>query len=152
MNQQAAEDIKATLSIQHTQTQTPHRNTQQGYTIWLAYHDHDTLTPVPGAPPLDPNTTALFQAVTAGSAQVGALETWNPRNLVEMKVAPHGKAQDEPPAPKPLHSPLKLDTAGETVHKEWAADYIIPDTTTRKNDAAQITVTPNLPTPSKCTS
>ena len=34
---QAAQDIKATLSIQQTETQTPHRNTQRCYTIWWAY-------------------------------------------------------------------------------------------------------------------
>ena len=34
INQQAAEDVKTALSIQQAQTQTPHRNTQRGYTIW----------------------------------------------------------------------------------------------------------------------
>ena len=51
INPQAAEDIKTALSIQQAQTQTPHRNTQRGYTIWWAYEDHDTLTPQPGPPP-----------------------------------------------------------------------------------------------------
>ena len=47
--------------------------------------------------------------------------------------------------PKPLHPPLKLDTAEHTPHDEWAAHYIIPQTTIRKNDAAKITVTRYLP-------
>ena len=60
INPQAAEDIKTALSMQQAQIQTPHRNTQRGYTIWWAYQDHDTLSPQPGAPPLDTNTTALL--------------------------------------------------------------------------------------------
>ena len=50
INPHAAEDIKTALSIPQAQTQTPHRNTQRGYTIWWAYQDHDTLTPQPGPP------------------------------------------------------------------------------------------------------
>ena len=50
-NPQAAEDIRTGLSIQQARTQTPHRNTQQGYTIWWAYEHHDTLTPPPGPSP-----------------------------------------------------------------------------------------------------
>ena len=91
INPQAAEDIKTALSIQQAQTQTPHRNTQRGYTIWWAYQDHDTLTPQTGAPPLDTNTTALLQAATAAATQVGAPETWGPQYQVETKVAPHAK-------------------------------------------------------------
>ena len=75
INPQAAEDIKTALSIQQAQTQTPHRNTQRGYTIWWTYQDHDTLTPQPGPPPLDTNTTALLQAAAAAATQVGAPET-----------------------------------------------------------------------------
>ena len=51
INPQAAEDIKTALSIQQAQTQTPHRNTQRGYTIWWAYQDHDTLNLQPAPPP-----------------------------------------------------------------------------------------------------
>ena len=65
--------------------------------------------------------------------------------MVETKVAPHAKSQEKPPAPKPLHPPVKLDMAEDTPHNEWAAHYIIPHTTTRKNDAAMITVTRHLP-------
>ena len=46
---QAAEDIKATLSIQQAKTQTRNRNTQRGYTIWSAYQD-----PPPRANPPPP--------------------------------------------------------------------------------------------------
>ena len=115
INPHAAEDIKATLSIQQTQTPTPQRNIQRGYTSWLPYQDQDILTPQPGAPPLDANTTALSQATTAAAAQVGAPETWSTRYLVETKVAPHVKAQGKDPAPKPLHPPLKLDKAGDAL-------------------------------------
>ena len=118
INPQAAEDIKTALSIQQAQTQTPHRNTQRGYTIWWAYQDHDTLTPQPEAPPLDTNTTALLQAAAAAATHVGAPETWGPRYLVETKVAPHAKGQDKPPAPKPLHPPLKLDPTEHTPQDE----------------------------------
>ena len=97
INPQAAEDIKTALSIQQAQTQTPHRNTQRGYTIWWAYQDHDTLTPQPGPPSLDTNTTALLQAAAAAATQVGALEIWSSQYLVETKVAPHAKAQEKPP-------------------------------------------------------
>ena len=145
VNPQAAEDIKTALCIQQAQTQTPHRNTQRGYTIWWAYQDHDTLTPQPPPPPLDTNTTALLQAATAAATQVGAPETWGPQYLVETKVAPHAKGQDKPPTPKPLHPPLKLDPTEHTPQDEWATHYIIPHTTTRKNDAAKITVTRHLP-------
>ena len=145
INPQAAEDIKTALSIQQAQIQTPHRNTQRGYTIWWAYQDHDTLTPPPEAPPLDTNTTVPLQAAAAAATQVGAPETWGPRYLVETKVAPHAKGQDKPPAPKPLHPPLKLDPTEHTPQDEWATHYIIPHTTTRKNDAAKITVTRHLP-------
>ena len=51
INPQAAEDIGTVLSIQQAQTQTPHRNTQRGYTIWWVYQDHDTLTPQTRPPP-----------------------------------------------------------------------------------------------------
>ena len=145
INPQAAEDIKTALSIQQAQTQTPHHNTQRGYTIWWAYQDHDTLTPKPGAPPLDTNTTALLQAATAAATQVGAPETWGPQYLVETKVAPHAKGQDKPPTPKPLRPPLKLDPTEHTPQDKWATHYIIPHTTNRKNDAAKITVTRHLP-------
>ena len=60
-------------------------------------------------------------------------------------MAPHAKAQERPPAPKPLHPQLKLDTVEHTPHAEWATHYIIPHTTTCKNDAAKITVTCRLP-------
>ena len=116
INPQAAEDIKTALSIQQAQTQTPHRNTQRGYTIWWAYQDYDTLTPKPGPPPLDNNTTALLQAAAAAATQVGAPETWGPQCLVETKVAPHAKAQEKPPSPKPLHPPLKLDPLHHPQH------------------------------------
>ena len=145
INPQAAEDIKTTLSIQQAQTQTPHRNTQRGYTIWWAYQDHDTLTPQPGPPTLDTNTTALLQAATAAATQVGAPETWGPQYLVETKVAPHAKGQDKPLTPKRLHPPLKLDPTEHTPQDEWVTHYIIPHTITRKNDAAKITVTRHLP-------
>ena len=144
-NPQAAEDIKTALSIQQAQTQTPHRNTQRGYTICRAYQDHDTLTPKPGAPPLGTNTTALLQDAAAAATQVGAPETWGPQYLVETKVAPHAKAQEKPPKPKPLHPPLELDRTEDTPQDEWATDYIIPHTSSRKKDAAMITVTRHLP-------
>ena len=60
-------------------------------------------------------------------------------------MAPHVKAQDKPPTPKPLHPPLKLDPTEHTPPEEWATHYIIPHSTTRKNDAAKITVTRHLP-------
>ena len=47
INPQAAEDIKTALSIQQAQTQTPHRNTQRGYTIPRPRHPH----PPTRAPP-----------------------------------------------------------------------------------------------------
>ena len=145
INPQAAEDIKTALSIQQAQTQTPHRNTQRGYTIWWAYQDHETLDPKPGAPPLDTPTTALLQAAAAAATQVGAPETWGPQYLVETKVAPHAKAQEKPPPPKQLHPPLKLDTTEHNPQDEWAIHYINPHTTTDKNDTAKITVTRRLP-------
>ena len=145
INPQAAKDIKTALSIHQAQTQTPHRNTQRGYTIWWAYQDHDTLNPQPGPPPLDTNTTALLQAATAAATQVGAPETSGPQYMVKTKVAPHAKGQDKPPTPKPLHPPLKLDPTEHAPQDEWATHYIIPHTTTRKNDAAKITVTRHLP-------
>ena len=58
---------------------------------------------------------------------------------------PHTNPQERPLAPKPLHPPLKLDTAGETAHDKWGNHYIIPHTTTRRNDAAKSTVTRRLP-------
>ena len=145
INPQAAEDIKTALSIQQARTQIPHRNTQRGYTIWWAYQDHDTLTPEPGTPPPDTNTTALLQAAAAAATQVGALETWGPQYLVETKVAPHAKAEGKPPTPKPLHPPSKLGTTEHTPQDKWWTHYIIPHPTTRKNDAAKITVTRHLP-------
>ena len=60
-------------------------------------------------------------------------------------MAPHAKPREKPPSPKPLHPPLKLDAKEHTPHDEWATHYIIPHTTTRKNDAAKITVTRHLP-------
>ena len=84
-----------------------------------------TTTPSPPnqpPPPLDTNTTALLQAASAAATQVGAPETWGP-----------------------LHPPLKLDAKKPTLHDEWATHYIIPNTTTRKNDAAKIAVTRHLP-------
>ena len=64
---------------------------------------------------------------------------------METKVEPHAKAQEKPPTPKPLHPPLKLDTTEYAPQEEWATHYIIPHTTTRKNDAAKIAVTRHLP-------
>ena len=52
----------------------------------------------------------------------------------------HGKAQE-----KPVQPPLKLCLVENTPHDEWATNYIIPHTTTRKKDAAKITVTRHLP-------
>ena len=106
-----------------------------------ARHPHPPTRP----PPLDTNTTALLQDAAAAATQVGAPETWTPQYLVETKVAPHAKAQEKLPSPKPLHPPLKLDTKEHTPHNEWATHYIIPHTTTRKNDAAKITITCHLP-------
>ena len=120
INPQAAEEVKTALSIQQAQTQTPHRNTQRGYTIRWAYQDHDTLTPQPGPRPLDTNTTALLQDAAAAATQVGAPESWSPQYLVETKVAHHAKAQEKPPSPKPLQPPLKLDTVEHTPIDEWA--------------------------------
>ena len=60
-------------------------------------------------------------------------------------MAPNAKAQDKPPTPKPLYPPLKLDPTGHTPQDEWATHNIIPHTTTRKNDAAKITVARQLP-------
>ena len=104
-------------------------------------HPHPLTSP----PPLDTNTTALLQAAAAAGTQVGAPETWGRQYLVETKVAPHAKAQEKPPSPKPLQPPLKLDAKEHTPHDGWATHYIIPPTTTRKNDAAKITVTRHLP-------
>ena len=131
--------------MKQAQTQTLHRNTQQDYTIWWAYQDHNTLTPQPGPPPLETNTSALLQAAAAAATQVEAPETWSPQYLVETKVAPHAKAQEKPSSPKPLHPPPKPDTVEHAPHHEWAINYIIPHTTTRKNDAPKITVTRHLP-------
>ena len=104
-------------------------------------HPHPPTPP----PPLDTNTTALLQAAAAAATQVGAPETLGPQYLVETKVAPHTKAQDKPPTPKPLHPPLKLDPTKHTPQDEWATHYIIPHTTSRKNDATKITVSRHLP-------
>ena len=145
INPQAAEDIKTALSIQQAQTQTPQRNTQRGYTIWWAYQDHDTLTPQPGAPPLDTNTTALPQAATAAATQVGAPETWGPQYLVERKWRPTRRAKTSPKHRSHSTPPLKLDPTEHAPQDEWATHYIIPHTTTRKNDAAKITVSRHLP-------
>ena len=142
---QAAEVIRTALSLQQAQTHIPHRNTQRGYPICWAYQDHDTLTPKPGPPPFDSNISALLPAATAAATQLGAPEALSPQYLVETKVAPHTKSQDKPPAPKPLHPPLKLDTTEDARHDDWAAHYIIPHSTTRKKDAAKITVTGHLP-------
>ena len=79
INPKEAGDIKTALSIQQAQTLTPHRNTQRGDTIWWAYQDHDTPSPLPGALPLDTNTTALLQDAAAAATQVGAPETWGPQ-------------------------------------------------------------------------
>ena len=76
---------------------------------------------------------------------MGALETWSPKYLVETKVALHAQGQEKPPIPKPLHPPLKLDAGGEPPQDKWAVRYIVPHTTTRKKDAAKITVTRHLP-------
>ena len=107
-----------------------------------------TRTPSPphqGPPPLGTNTTALLQPAAAAATQVGAPEAWSPQYLADTKVAPHVKAQERPPTPKPLHPKLRLDTAEHTPHDELAAHYIIPHTTNRKNDVAKITVTRHLP-------
>ena len=105
-------------------------------------HPHPPTSP---PPPPDTNTTALLQAAAATATQVGALETWNPQYLVENKVAPHAKAQEKPPSPKTLQPPLKLDTVERTSHEEWVTHYLIPHTTTRKHNAAKITVSRHLP-------
>ena len=76
---------------------------------------------------------------------MGSSETWSPRYLIETKIAPHAKGQEKSSAPKLLRPPLKLDTAGETAHDEWAAQYIIPHTTSCKNNATSITVSRHLP-------
>ena len=60
-------------------------------------------------------------------------------------MAPHAKAQEKPQAPNPLRPRVKLDTAEHTRHDEWAAHYIIPQTATRKNNTAKITVTRHPP-------
>ena len=60
-------------------------------------------------------------------------------------MVPHAKAQEKPPTPKPLHHPLKVDTTEHTPQDDWATHYVIPHTTTRKNDAAKITVSRRLP-------
>ena len=85
MSPQAAEDIRTALSIQQAQNQTPHRNTQRGYTISWAYQDSDTLTHPPRPPPLDTNTTTLLQVAVAAATQVGAPEAWSQQYLVETK-------------------------------------------------------------------
>ena len=146
LNAQAAEDIRTALSIQEAQTQTPHCNTERGYTIWWAYQDHDSIIPPASPPPpMDTSTTALLQAAAAAATKVGAPETWSAQYQVETKVAPHAKSREKPPAQKPLHPSLKLDTAEDTVCDDWEAKYIIPHTTTRKNNAAKITVARQLP-------
>ena len=142
---QGAEDIKATLSIQQAPTQTPHRNTQRGYTIWWAYQDNDTLILQPTPPSLDPNTNALLQSATAAATKVVAPQTSSAQYLAETKAAPHGKSQQKPQAPKPVKPRFEPDTAKETLHDKWAAQYIIQRTTTPKNDTAKITVTRHLP-------
>ena len=104
-------------------------------------HPHPPTAPLP---PLDTNTTALLQTAAAAATQVGAPETWSPQYLVETKVVPHARAQEKPPSLKPLHPPLKLKTVEHAPPDEWATHYIISHTTTRKNDAAKITVTRHL--------
>ena len=63
-----------------------------------------------------------------------------PQYLVKTKVAPHAKAQEKPPTPKPLQPPLKLDATEHTPQEERATHYII-----RRNDPAKIIVTRHLP-------
>ena len=92
INPQAAEEARTALSIQQAQMQSPHPNAERGYTIWWAYQDHNNLTPQPGPPHLDTNSTALLQGSAAAATQVGAPETWSPPYLLETKVAPHAKA------------------------------------------------------------
>ena len=81
---------------------------------------------------------------SSGSQTGRGPETWGPQYLVETKVVPHAKAQEKPPTPKPLQPRLKLVTTEHTPQDEWATHYIIPHTTTRKNDATKITVTRHL--------
>ena len=108
--------------------------------------------PTNAPPPLDTNTTALLQAAAAAANPVGTPENWSPQSLLEIKVAPHAKAQEKPLAPKPLHPPLKPDATEHTPHHELAAHYIISHTTSCKNDAAKIIVTRHTPTPHRCMS
>ena len=102
-------------------------------------------TPDQPPPPLDTNIIALPQAAAAAATQVGAPETWSPQYLVKTKLGPHSKAQEKPQSPKPPHPPLKLDTVSYAPHDQLVTHYIIPHTTTRKKDAAKITVTRHLP-------
>ena len=97
INPQAAEDIRTALSIQQAQTQTPHRNTQRGYTIGRHIKTTTPSPPNKAPSPLDTNTTARLQAAAAAATEVGALETWSPHYLVETKVASHAKAQEKAP-------------------------------------------------------
>ena len=85
--------------------------------------------PPTSPPPLDTNTTALLQAAAAAATQVRAPQAWSPQDLVQTNVPAHAKAQERPAAPKPLHPPLKLDTAEHIPHDKWAAHYIISHTT-----------------------
>ena len=146
------EDIRTALSIQQAQTPTPQRNTQQGYTIWWAYQDHDTLTPKPGPPPYDTNTTALLQAAAAAATQVGALEAWSPQYLVETKVAPHAKAQEKPPAQKPLNPPLKLDTAEHTPTTNGRPTTSFPTPPPARTTPPRSLSPASSPTPHRCMS
>ena len=98
-------------------------------------------------PPLDTNTTALLQAAARAATQEGALETWSLQYLVATKVAPHVKAQEKLRALQPQ---IKLDTVEHTPHNEWATHYIMPHTTTRKNNAAKITVSRQLSHTKRC--
>ena len=79
---QAAEGIKATVSIQQAKTQTPHPNAQRGYTIWLAYQDHDTITPKPRAPLHRPEHHCLPPSRDSSSRPRRAPETSSPQYLV----------------------------------------------------------------------
>ena len=98
----------------------PHNATPNEVTPFAGLIETKTppATNQPPPPPLDTNTTALLQAAAAADTQVGAPETWSTQYLVETKVALHVKAQENPLAPKPLHTPLKLDTVEHTADDE----------------------------------
>ena len=101
--------------------------------------------PSTGPPPSRHQQTALLQAAAAAAKQVGAPKTLGPTIPGGNQSGAPREGPRKAPNTEALHPPPKLDTTEHTPQDEWATHYIIPHTTTRKNDAAKITVTRHLP-------